>query len=198
MDLPQAHPQPEPLPQTRIELDGGLTLRAFEGEADLPEFFRVIEESLEHLRPWMPWASQHSLANTAAFLAGRAELWADGDGYSYAVVLDGAIVGSCGLHRHDEETPADTLEIGYWLHPATTGRGIATRAARALVSQAFRIPTIHAIEIVHDAANHPSAAVPTRLGFTPHLQRPHTPTAPAETGTDQIWRLTRTAWSSPL
>ncbi|MFB6836723.1 GNAT family N-acetyltransferase [Streptomyces sp. NPDC056361] len=206
MDLPQPQPQPEPLlraesrlpdespdlPQTRIELDGGLTLRAFEGEADLPEFFRVIEESLEHLRPWMPWVSQHSLASTSAFLTGRAELWADGVQYSYAIVLDGAIVGSCGLHRHDEETPADTLEIGYWLHPAATGLGIATRAARALISQAFRLPTIHAVEIVHDSANHPSAAVPTHLGFTLHLHRPHTPTAPAETGTDHIWRLTRT------
>ncbi|MEX0173435.1 GNAT family N-acetyltransferase [Streptomyces sp. LMG1-1-1.1] len=184
------------LPQARIELDGGLTLRAFEGEADLPEFFRVIEESLEHLRPWMPWASEHSLAQTTAFLAGRAQLWADGEQYSYAILLDGAIVGSCGLHRHDENTPADTLEIGYWLHPGATGLGIATRAARALTSQAFRLPTIHAIEIVHDSANHPSAAVPTRLGFTPHLHRPHTPTAPAETGNDQVWRLTRATWAS--
>ncbi|MFF2119605.1 hypothetical protein ACFVXH_19985 [Kitasatospora sp. NPDC058184] len=37
-------------PQHVIALDGA-TLRRFDGEADLPEFFAVIEESLEHLRP---------------------------------------------------------------------------------------------------------------------------------------------------
>ncbi|WP_093878687.1 GNAT family N-acetyltransferase [Streptomyces sp. TLI_105] len=173
-------------PLERIELDGGLTLRAFEGEADLPEFFRVVDESVEHLRPWMPWVAEHSRERTARFLAGRAELWASGDQYSYAVVLDGAVVGSCGLHRHD-----DTVEIGYWLHPGATGRGLATRAARALVEQAFRLPGVTAVEIVHDAANHASAAVPARLGFTDHLRRPHEPAAPAETGEDRVWRLSR-------
>ncbi|MEU6165264.1 GNAT family N-acetyltransferase [Streptomyces tanashiensis] len=186
MDLPQPRLRPEPL----IELHGGLTLRAFEGEADLPEFFRVVDESVEHLRPWMPWVAEHSRESTADFLADRAELWARGEQYSYAIVLDGAVVGSCGLHRLDD-TPDDTVEIGYWLHPAATGRGLATRAARALVEQAFRLPGVTGVEIVHDAANHASAAVPSRLGFTDHLRRPHEPTAPGETGEDRVWRLNR-------
>ncbi|MER7946426.1 GNAT family N-acetyltransferase [Streptomyces sp. NPDC096079] len=177
-------------PDTRVDLADGLTLRAFDAEADLTEFFRVIEESVDHLRPWMPWIADHSFEETAAFLAGRAELWASGAQYSYAVVLDGAVVGSCGLHRLDD-TPDGVIEIGYWLHPAVTGRGLATRAARALVEQGFRLPGVTAVEIVHDVANHASAAVPARLGFTAHLRRPHEPTAPAETGEDQVWRLER-------
>ncbi|MFJ3763376.1 GNAT family N-acetyltransferase [Streptomyces sp. NPDC090082] len=181
---------PAPGPDRRVELPGGLTLRAFEGEADLPEFFRVIDESVEHLRPWMPWAARHGREETAAFLGGRAELWARGEQYSYAVVLDGAIVGSCGLHRLDD-TPDGTIEIGYWLHPSVTGRGLATRAARALVEQAFRLPGVTAVEIVHDAANHASAGIPARLGFDGTLRRPQEPTAPAETGEDRVWRLER-------
>ncbi|MGW1511007.1 GNAT family N-acetyltransferase [Streptomyces sp. NPDC002394] len=186
----QTPPPPRPAPEVRIELDGGLTLRAFEGEADLPEYFRTVDESVEHLRPWMPWVAEHSRESTADFLVGRAALWASGASYSYAIVLDGALVGSCGLHRHDD-TPDGTLEIGYWLHPSATGRGLATRAARALVDQAFRLPDVTAVEIVHDAANHSSAAVPSRLGFTDHLRRPHEPTAPGETGEDRVWRLSR-------
>ncbi|WP_369145802.1 GNAT family N-acetyltransferase [Streptomyces sp. R44] len=177
-------------PETVIELDGGVVLRAFEGEADLPEFFRVVDASVEHLRPWMPWVAEHSRESTAQFLASRAEQWASGEAYSYAIVLDGAIVGSCGLHRHDD-TPDGTLEVGYWLHPAATGKGLATRAARALVAQAFRLPGVTAVEVAHDVANHASGAVPSRLGFTAHLRRPHEPTAPAETGEDQVWRLSR-------
>ncbi|MBL1101087.1 GNAT family N-acetyltransferase [Streptomyces coffeae] len=177
------------LPPQVIELDG-VTLRRFNGEADLPELFRVLEESLEHLRPWVHWVAEHSLARTTTFLASRAERWADGDAFSYAIVLDGGIVGACGLFRHDD-TPANSYELGYWLHPAATGRGVATRAARALVEQAFRLPGIDYVEIVHDPANLASGAIPARLGFIEHLRRPAERLAPAETGEDQIWRLTR-------
>ncbi|MEU9191839.1 GNAT family N-acetyltransferase [Streptomyces hundungensis] len=116
------------LPRQVMDVDATLTLRAFEGEADLPELFRVVEESLEHLRPWLPWVGEHSLARTTRFLARRAELWASGDEYTYAIVLDGDIVGACGLFRRDA-TRDEAREIGYWLHPSATGRGAATRAA---------------------------------------------------------------------
>ncbi|MET8545305.1 GNAT family N-acetyltransferase [Kitasatospora sp. NPDC004799] len=177
------------LPPHVIALDE-VTLRRFDGEADLPEFFTVIEESLEHLRPWMPWVAEHSRAKTAEFLTGRAELWALGREFTYAIVLDGAIVGVCALFRR-ESTPEDTREVGYWLHPAATGRGLATRAARAVVEQAFRLPGVEQVEIVHDPANRASGAVPARLGFTEHLRRPAEPAAPAETGEELVWRLPR-------
>ncbi|MGW1893883.1 GNAT family N-acetyltransferase [Streptomyces sp. NPDC002004] len=183
------------LPQQVIELDG-VTLRRFNGEADLAELFQVIEESLEHLRPWMPWVAEHSLARTSDFLADRAECWANGEEYSYAIVLDGAIVGACGLFRY-EETPDNAYEIGYWLHPSATGRGVATRSARALVEQAFRLAGVDHVEVVHDRANRASRAVPARLGFTEHVRRPAERLAPDETGEVQIWRLARGRAKAP-
>ncbi|MER6097846.1 GNAT family N-acetyltransferase [Streptomyces sp. NPDC001728] len=180
-------------PRPVIALDDDLTLRAFDAGADLPEFFRVIEESLDHLRPWMPWTAEHSLDHTTAFLAGRSSLWASGDEYTYAIVLDGALVGSCGLYRH-EDTPDGVLEIGYWLHPAATGRGVVTRAARALAEEAFRVPGVDRVEIVHDPANLASGAVPARLGFTVGERRPAEALAPAETGENQVWCLPRSRW----
>ncbi|RKT20056.1 RimJ/RimL family protein N-acetyltransferase [Streptomyces sp. 1114.5] len=181
----------EPLehPQSVIVLDG-LTLRRFAGEADLPELFAVIDESLEHLRPWMPWVAEHSRATTAEYLATRSEQWENGRDHAYAIVLDGAIVGACGLYRR-EGSPDDVREIGYWLRPSATGRGLVTRATAALVDQAFRLPGVEFVEIVHDAANHASGAVPARLGFTEHLRRPREVAAPAESGEELVWRLTR-------
>ncbi|MFC5664270.1 GNAT family N-acetyltransferase [Kitasatospora misakiensis] len=172
------------LPPETIELDD-LILRRFDREADLPELFRVIEESREHLRPWMPWVDEHSLDYTAAFLARREEAWAAGRDFTCAVVLNGVMVGACQLFRR-EDGPADVLEIGYWLHPAATGRGVATRAARALVGQAFRFPGVDHVEISHDPANRASGAVAARLGFTEHGRR-RTETG----GEDLVWRLTR-------
>ncbi|MFJ8622029.1 GNAT family N-acetyltransferase [Kitasatospora sp. NPDC093550] len=186
---PAAPTEPTASPQLVIAVDG-LTLRRFAGEADLPEFFAVIEESVDHLRPWMPWVAEHSRAKTVEYLASRAERWASGEDFAYAIVLDGAIVGACGLYRR-EDSPAEVLEIGYWLHPAATGRGLATRAAAALVDQAFRLPGVEHVEIVHDPANRASGAVPARLGFTAHLRRPAGAVAPAESGEEQVWRLTR-------
>ncbi|MGW6917901.1 GNAT family N-acetyltransferase [Kitasatospora sp. NPDC054939] len=177
------------LPQPVIELDD-LTLRRFNGETDLPELLRVIEESLEHLRPWMAWVAEHSPATTSDFLARRAQCWASGEEFTYVIVLNGAIVGVCWLLRRDG-SPGQDREIGYWLHPAATGRGVATRSARALVAQAFRLPGVLHVDIVHDRANRASGAVPARLGFTEHLRRPAERLAPAETGEDQVWRLTR-------
>ncbi|MFF1904384.1 GNAT family N-acetyltransferase [Kitasatospora sp. NPDC058218] len=178
-----------PSPPELIPLDD-LTLRCFEGEADLAELFRVIEESLDHLRPWMPWVAEHSLDTTRDFLARRTEQWENGDAYTYAIVTEQAIVGACQLFRRADR-PSHGMEIGYWLHPAATGRGLVTRAARALVEQAFLLPGVDHVEIVHDSANRASGAVPRRLGFVEHACRPAERLAPAETGEDKVWRLPR-------
>lgn len=136
----------------------------------------------------MPWVAEHSPARTADFLARRTELWATGIDFTYAIVLDGAIVGTCALFRHD--TADNGRGIGYWLHPAATGRGLATRATRALVEYAFCLPGVDYVEVVHDSANRASGAIPRRLGFTEYLRRPAERRAPAETGEDQVWRMT--------
>ncbi|GAA2788174.1 GNAT family N-acetyltransferase [Streptomyces showdoensis] len=165
MELPQHAPAQAPAQLIRI--DDGLVLRPFDAEADLAVWLRVIEESLEHLRPWMPWVAEHSPSRAADFLARRAELWEAGAEFTYAVVADGAIVGTCGLYRH-EDTPEGAREIGYWLHPAATGRGVASRAAGALVEEGFRLPGVDELLIVHDLGNHASGAVAARLGFADH------------------------------
>lgn len=177
-------------PSRTIALDD-LTLRAFDAGADLAELYRVMAESLDHLRPWVPWVpGTYSLVWTADYLATRCQRWEEGAEFTYAVVLDGNLVGACGLYRH-EDTPARCREIGYWLHPAATGRGVATRAAWALAEEAFRLPGVELVEIVHDPANLPSGAVAARLGFTRHRRRPAERLAPAETGEELVWRLTR-------
>ena len=85
------------------------------------------------------------------------------------------------------------LEIGYWLHPERTGRGLATRATAALVGHAFALPDIDHVQVWHDAANVAGGAVPKRLGFTQVDRRtpPRDPMTPGEVGIDVIWQLDR-------
>ncbi|MFG3280411.1 GNAT family N-acetyltransferase [Streptomyces sp. NPDC048111] len=82
--------------------------------------------------------------------------------------------------------------LGYWLHPAATGQGIATRATAAMVSEAFTLPDVAYLEIAHDAANASSGAVPRRLGFAEVRREQVTPpAAPSDSGIDVVWRLNR-------
>jgi ribosomal-protein-serine acetyltransferase len=158
------------------------------GDADT--LYRVVRESLEHLRPWMPWAAGFTRDDAAGFTTQCEQDWETGVAYQYAITTVDAVVGSCGLMRR---IGPGGLEIGYWLHPAYTGRGLATAAAAALVDQAFALPGIDRVEIVHDAANTASGGVPRRLGFTETQQRTlaHQPVISGERVVEVVWRLTR-------
>jgi len=158
--------------------------------SDAETVYRVVMESLEHLLPWMPWASGYSRDDAVQFTSQSEQDWESGVAYQYAITTDDVIVGSCGLMRR---IGPGGLEIGYWLHPAHTGRGLATAAAAALVGQAFALPDIERVEIVHDQANTASGGIPRRLRFTEIERRTRAqgPTAPGEAGIEVVWRLTR-------
>ncbi|MFI9542936.1 GNAT family N-acetyltransferase [Streptomyces sp. NPDC052016] len=155
---------------------------------DVETLHRAITESRDHLLPWMPFAATHDRKQGEGFLAYSEEQWGTGEEYNYAITSSGVVVGSCGLHRR---IGPGGLDIGYWLHHAWTGKGLATMAAAALVQAGRDMPGIDRIEIHHDAANSASGAVARRLGFTEveRVRVPGGPEAPGETGVQVRWRL---------
>jgi ribosomal-protein-serine acetyltransferase len=155
---------------------------------DLDAVFQAVTESLDHLRPWLPWAAGYTRQSAAEFLAKSAQGWADGTEYGYAIIAGGVLAGGCGLMSR---IGPGGLEIGYWVHQAWTRRGLATAASAALVEAAFRLPGVDRIEIVHDELNVASAGVPRKLGFTEVARRPLDLPPPAGTGTGIVWRLLR-------
>ncbi|MGW0731846.1 GNAT family N-acetyltransferase [Streptomyces sp. NPDC002851] len=156
---------------------------------DAEVVYRIVNESLEHLRPWMPWVTEHSRERSAEFAARCEQKWASGSGYTYAITLGADPVGSCGLVRRPD---VGSVEIGYWVHPDYTGRGVATSAAAALTVQGFDLSGVGCVEIVHDEANGASGAIPKTLGFAQVETRPATvPRAPSDSGLDVIWRMER-------
>ncbi|MGW2840401.1 GNAT family N-acetyltransferase [Streptomyces sp. NPDC001493] len=170
---------------------GDFVLRRWRGQSDFAGAFTLIEESLDHLRPWGSWVARHSAESTRDFLAAAESKWASGDVYNYAIAMDGALVGMCQTYRG---AGPQCRRVGYWLHPAATGRGIATRATSALVAEMFTLPEVEYVEIAHDLSNTSSAAIPRRLGFTEVLrEQGATPTAPSCSGIDVVWRLHRPA-----
>lgn len=126
----------------------------------------AVDSSLDHLRPWMPWAEAEPspLEQKRQLLARFAEDFARGDDAVYGIFEpdERRVVGSTGLHPRLD---GNAREIGYWVRADATGRGLAGESAAALTRVAFEVDGVDRMEIHCDPANVRSAAIPRRLGY---------------------------------
>jgi RimJ/RimL family protein N-acetyltransferase len=165
--------------------------------SDLGQLVEAVNESLEQLRPWMPWAQVPAdAASIGAFLRQADVSWDGGHEFQFAVGADGGgadtgnaervgpIIGYCGLH---DRLGAGALEIGYWVRSPHTGLGVATAAAGALTRAALALDGVERVEIRCDAANTKSRAVPPKLGYRLDRIDRRPPEAPGETDQHMIW-----------
>jgi len=162
---------------------------------DAAVLHELIIRNVDHLRPRMPWIAAEPLV-----VADRRDLiekwelaWRAGGDAVFAIRRDGVALGACGLHRR---LGPGGLEIGYWVDVDQQGQGIATAATEALTNLAFTLPEIDRVEIHHDVTNLASARIPQKLGYVrlPDLVGVERVLAPADTGTDCVWRVTREDW----
>jgi ribosomal-protein-serine acetyltransferase len=168
----------------------GVTLRRWR-PADAGLVYRLVSESETYLRPWLPWAAGYTPAMARAFTGGCEQDWASAAGFQYLIEHDGAPAGGAGLSAR---RGPGVLEIGYWVHPAHAGQGVATAAAGALTRAALGLPGIGRVEIRHDLSNAASAQVPRKLGYARVGTEPgRLGRAPAECGTAVVWRIMRPA-----
>ncbi len=143
-----------------------LVIRCYNpGDAAL--FKEAIDSSLEHLRPWMPWAHDEpqELAKKVERLRRfRGNFDLDQD-FIYGIFNpdETKLLGGTGLHTR---LGAGAREIGYWIRADHINQGFATESSAALTRVAFEIEHVHRVEIHCDPRNLRSAAVPRKLGFT--------------------------------
>jgi RimJ/RimL family protein N-acetyltransferase len=175
----------------RIELEDGVHLRFFTID-DAEAVARAVAESLEHLRPWMPWADEQSTKvefqrdrlRKLPGLAERGEEWQ----YGLFTRDDSSVLGSFGLMTR---RGPGTMEIGYWVHVDAIGRGHATMASAALTDVALTFDEVRRVLIFCDEANVRSAAIPRRLGYRLVRIEHHAPEAPGERGRQMMWARDR-------
>lgn len=170
----------------RIDVPG-LEVRTW-GESDVDDLAEAVRESLEHLRPWMPWIAQEPLPRHERrdlIVRWERERLAGRDAV-YAILRGGRVVGGTGAHHRGAP---DGLEIGYWLRPDAQGAGIVTSVVRGLTTALLALPGITHVEIRMDEANARSAAVPARCGYRLVDRQTRPPEAPAESGQVLLWRI---------
>jgi RimJ/RimL family protein N-acetyltransferase len=158
-----ASPQATDVP-SRIETER-LVLRPWSSE-DLEALHEALTESVEHLKPWIPWATPKAptLEQTEARLGIWLDEFVNGDTFLYAALdrSDSALVGGIGWFPR---IGPGALEIGYWMRLSRAGSGFATEATRAMTRAGLRIPGIERLEIHLDPANVSSRRVPEKLGY---------------------------------
>lgn len=145
------------------DLGAGAELRPLE-PWQATEFLAHMDRARETVDPWIPWASvNHDLASATATLQRYADLQARDAGRLFGIWLDGTLVGGTMFVSFDIRF--GQCEIGCWLEPAGTGRGLVTRAVRVLVDWALDTRGLHRVEWRCRPDNTASAAVARRLGM---------------------------------
>jgi RimJ/RimL family protein N-acetyltransferase len=164
------------------------------------ELVEAVNDSLEHLRRWMPWAQQAATPESiGSFLEQADASWDEGRGFQFAIrgLRDSrpdALIGFCGLH---DRVGVGGLEIGYWVHVDSTGRGVATAAAGLLTGSALRLRGVTRVEIRCDGANSASAAIPAKLGFRLDRVEIQAPDVPGGSDRHMVWVLATGAAGIP-
>jgi len=144
-------------------IDDQLQLRLIE-ERHAQEIFDAVVANRAHLRTWLPWANEtKTVDDTLAFIRKSLEQFARNDGLQVGIWEMGRYVGGIGT-LYVRHKPAKT-EIGYWLAESSQGRGVMTRACRAMTDYCINELKLNRVEIQCATGNHRSRAVPKRLGF---------------------------------
>ena len=151
-------------PTYRIESER-LVIRCYNPK-DALYLQKAVQESVEHLRPWMPWVKDEP--EELKVKIERLRLFrADfdlGKNYIYGVFdpNETELLGGTGLHPR---VGSNAFEIGYWIHVNHVNKGYATEISAALTKVAFEVENVNRVEIHCDPNNIRSAAIPKKLGY---------------------------------
>jgi len=151
-------------PAYRIETER-LVVRCFDPQ-DAAALKSAVDASLEHLRPWIPWARDEpqTLDQKVELLRqyrGKFDLGRDRI-YGIFDRAESELLGGTGLHDRVGE---GARELGYWIAERHTRKGYTTEATAALVRAGFEIDLLQRIEIHCEPENVASVAVARKLGF---------------------------------
>ncbi len=127
----------------------------------------AIDQSLDHLLPWMPWAK-----NEPEELSQKVERLRKYRGqfdldlsYTYWIFEkdNKTLVWSSWYHNSSETW---SLEIWYWIRLSHIGKWFATEVTKALTKTWFEMLSLECIHIHCDSKNERSANIPQKLWFT--------------------------------
>jgi RimJ/RimL family protein N-acetyltransferase len=144
--------------------DDGAELRPLE-PWHAEEFLAHLDRGREFIGQFIAFGSKATDVESArAMLQRYADMRAADTASLHGLWLNGKLVG--GVLFLNFKADQGNCEVGCWLEPAGTGRGLITRAMRILIDFAIEQRGIHRVEWVAASGNQPSLNVARRLGMT--------------------------------
>lgn len=128
--------------------------------------FEAIDESREHILPWMPWGAMHGApADSERYVRNCGGLWTLRQDLPMGMFdkATGRFIGGCGFHRIDWNVRS--FEIGYWVRKSAQGMGYVTDAVRLQTGYAFDNLNANRVLIRCSTKNFRSEAVARRAGY---------------------------------
>ena len=145
-----------------LHVDRSIQLRLLE-EKHAEMVYLLTVRNREHLRRWLSWVDKVvTVQDTRNFIKLSLKQFETGRGIQTGIWYEGMLVGVIGCEINPK---TKTALIGYWLAALYQGRGIMTRACKALIDYLFEEKAIECVEIRCAVKNKRSRAIPERLGF---------------------------------
>lgn len=128
------------------------------------ELTALVRDNLEHLRPWMPWATDsYSIESAREWIQRALNEFAEQGMFNAVILYNEKPAGTIGFHNLD--TANRSAHIGYWISKDHEGKGIITRCCQVLIDYLFDVMKLNRIQINCNVENVRSRAIPERLGF---------------------------------
>ncbi|MFK8100972.1 MAG: GNAT family N-acetyltransferase [Saprospiraceae bacterium] len=133
-------------------------------QAYAKSIFAMVNAQRSYLGQWLPWVHDTlTVTNTEDFLKLAFRLNQGQQQLNSIIFYKEALAGSISLIKVDQEHKM--AEMGYWLSQDLQGKGIITKAAKAMITHSFAVRQLNRIEIRVAKDNFKSKAIPQRLGF---------------------------------
>jgi ribosomal-protein-serine acetyltransferase len=146
-----------------LKVDSELILHHFHF-CHAEELFSLVQNNREYLREWLPWVDgMNSSAQFHSVIVMWMKQFCENTGYSLGIWYRGMLVGCISLHGIDWSNSQTSM--GYYLSKDMQGKGIITKAAKALINYAFYERGFNRIEIRCGVGNSKSQAIPSKFGF---------------------------------
>ncbi|MFS1514453.1 GNAT family protein [Chengkuizengella sp. SCS-71B] len=127
------------------------------------QLFDLVSCNQDYLSEWLPWVQGNTIDHTKGYIEAALQKFANNDGIDCGIFFKDRIAGCISLHRLDWLNKKTS--IGYWLDESLQGKGIMTKACKAMINYSFKDLQLNRIEIRVGVNNLKSRAIPERLGF---------------------------------
>jgi len=145
------------------KIDEDVSLKLIELN-DAEKIYNLIDKSRSYLKEWLPWLDTSTkVEDTKEFIQGALKEYVENKSMTAVILYKEEIVGLVSFNSINWSNK--TAYIGYWLGQEYQGRGIMTKAVRALTDYAFNQLKLNKVEIRAAVENKKSRYIPERLGF---------------------------------